>query len=77
MIRMIIADDHPIVRGALKSLLTSNGMCVVEEAENGDEVLDLLDKTDCDLLILDISMPGESTGPELIKQIISRSKAPL
>lgn len=77
MIRVIIADDHPIVRDALKNLIIDNNMSVVAEAENSSEVLICLDKNKCDLLILDMSMPGNKKGVELIKEIASdRKKSP-
>ena len=73
-IRIVIADDHPIVRDALRNLIVGNHMMVVGEAENGAEVLACLDKMECDLLILDMSMPGHPIGPELVKMIIAKEK---
>lgn len=76
-ISIIIADDHPIVRDALKSLIKNHGMDVVCEAENGQEVIECLQKTKCDLLILDMSMPGHPAGHELIRMITeSKTKVP-
>lgn len=72
-IRILIADDHPIVRDALKNLVTNNNMIVVGEVENGIELLESLNMLKCDLLMLDMSMPGEPVGPELIREIIARS----
>lgn len=69
MIRILIVDDHPIVRKALRSLITENNMLVVGETESSDDVLDILRKTDCDLLMLDISMSGKTNEIELIKEI--------
>jgi DNA-binding NarL/FixJ family response regulator len=69
MIRVVIADDHTIVREGLKQLLLAAGdLDVVGEARNGHEVLDLARATDFDVLLLDMSMPGK-TGPELIKHV--------
>ena len=70
-VKVLIADDHPIVRNALKSLLIGCNMSIAAEAECGAEVLELLDTTISDLLILDMSMPGKPNGPALIEAIIS------
>jgi len=57
-IRILIADDHPIVREGYKKILMSQpDMDVTGEAGNGQEVLDLIQKKDFDLILLDISMP--------------------
>lgn len=75
MIRILIADDHAIVREGLKQLLTACAdFQVVGEAANGNEVLARLRDPnfvldlDLDVLLLDMSMPGRS-GNELIHQI--------
>ena len=69
MIRVVLADDHTIVREGLKQLLTAAGdMQVVGEAQNGHEVMERVRGMDFDLLLLDMSMPGKS-GIELIKQV--------
>ena len=69
MINILIADDHPFIRQGLKKVLeTSKDMLVLDEAANGSEVLDKLRRHKFDVIILDISMPGES-GLELIKTL--------
>ena len=74
MIRVVIADDHTIVREGLRQLLQAAGdFDVVGEARDGLEALQLARKLEFDVLLLDISMPGRS-GMELIKQI--RSERP-
>ena len=71
-IRILIADDHPIVREGYKKILTSQtDMDVTGEAGNGQEVIDLIQKKDFELILLDISMPGRS-GLELLKELRSR-----
>lgn len=71
MIRVIIADDHTIVREGLKQLLLASGRFeIAGEARDGHEVLALIRETDCDVLLLDLSMPGKS-GMDLIKQVKS------
>jgi len=69
MIRIVVADDHTIVREGLKQLLSAaSDLSVVGEAQNGHEVLARVRALDFDVLLLDMSMPGKS-GIELIKQV--------
>jgi DNA-binding NarL/FixJ family response regulator len=69
MIRIVVADDHTIVREGLKQLLSATSdLSVVGEAQNGHEVLERVRALDFDVLLLDMSMPGKS-GIELIKQV--------
>ena len=71
MIRIVIADDHTIVREGLKQLLSASAdFQIVGEASNGHEVLTRLREIEFDLLLLDMSMPGRS-GTELIRQVKS------
>jgi len=61
MIRILIADDHAIVRAGFRELLGQRGgIQVVGEAENGDLALALVASTPADVLLLDVSMPGPS-----------------
>ncbi len=56
--KIIIVDDHTLFRNGLRILLNSlNNYRVVAEAANGQEFLDLLEKTEVDLVLLDIDMP--------------------
>lgn len=69
MIRVVIADDHQILREGLKQLLLAAGdLDVVAEAADGHQVLDKIRALDIDVLLLDMSMPGKS-GMELIRQV--------
>lgn len=69
MIRLVIADDHTIMREGLKRILDgADDIEVVGEAVDGFEVLAQIRKGGFDLLMLDLSMPGRS-GVELIRQI--------
>ena len=71
MIRILVAEDHMIVREGLKQLLSNEAdFAVVGEARDGHEVLKLVRELDFDVLLLDMSMPGKS-GVELIKQVHS------
>ena len=68
MIRIVIADDHTIVREGLKQLLAVDpALAVVGEARDGHEVMQRVRELDFDILMLDLSMPGRS-GIELIRQ---------
>jgi len=70
-IKILIADDHPIVRAGFKQVISDMpDMLVADEASNGQEVLQLIGKKDYDLVLLDISMPGRS-GLEILKDLKS------
>lgn len=71
MIRIVVADDHAIIREGLKHIITPSGdMAVVGEAADGAEVMQQVRGSDFDVLVLDLSMPGRS-GMELIKLVHS------
>lgn len=60
-IRVLIADDHAIVREGLKQIVLSNhDITVVAEAATGDEALEKLRACEVDVLVLDLSLPGRS-----------------
>jgi len=70
VIKIIIADDHSIIRDGLKAMLEKNDFCrIVGEAANGEELLELLKTTTCDVVCTDISMPVMD-GVEATKQIV-------
>jgi DNA-binding NarL/FixJ family response regulator len=59
--RIFVADDHDIVREGVKSLLKSRPeWTICGEASDGTQAVSLIGKVDCDIAILDISMPGKS-----------------
>jgi DNA-binding NarL/FixJ family response regulator len=69
VIRIVVADDHTIVREGLKQILGAQAdFQVVAEASDGHEALKRVRELDFDVLLLDMSMPGKS-GVELIKQV--------
>jgi DNA-binding NarL/FixJ family response regulator len=69
MIRIVIVDDHAIVRAGLKQMFAiMPEMEVVAEAIDGESALAILRVTRCDILLLDINMPGFS-GPDLIARV--------
>lgn len=71
MIRVLLADDHAIIRDGVKQILADTpDLTVTGEAANGNEALARVREGGWDVLVLDISMPGRS-GLELIRQIKS------
>lgn len=69
MIKVLIADDHPVVRMGTKHILEkADDIVVVDEAENGAEVLKKVSKNSFDVVLLDISMPGRD-GLDVLKQL--------
>ena len=69
MIRVLLADDHAMVRSGLKEILADTGdITVTGEATNGHEVLAQVRAHEYDVAVLDMTMPGRS-GIELIKQV--------
>jgi DNA-binding NarL/FixJ family response regulator len=70
-IKILIADDHPLFRQGLKNAFSETpDIEVVDEAENGNDVLGKVREHDLSLVLLDISMPGKG-GLEVLKQLKS------
>ena len=78
MIRILIADDHAIVREGLKQIIgETSDMVIAGEASNGHEALNKVFKNDYDVVVLDITMPGIN-GLDVLKQIkAQRPKLPI
>ncbi|MCF8108312.1 MAG: response regulator transcription factor [Desulfohalobiaceae bacterium] len=71
MIRILIVDDHAIVRKGLKQIVQGESdLQVTGEASSGGEVLGLLRKSEYDVLLLDIAMPGMN-GLEILQSMKS------
>ncbi|OGO40417.1 MAG: DNA-binding response regulator [Chloroflexi bacterium RBG_16_57_9] len=69
MIRVLIADDHAVVRQGLKQILQdTREMVVAGEALNGQEVLEKVRAEAWDVVVLDIAMPGRS-GLDILKEL--------
>lgn len=69
MIRVTLVDDHPIVRRGLKDTLSAEAdIAVVGEAARSEEVLAAMSASPCDVVLLDISLPGRG-GLEVLKDI--------
>ena len=72
MIRILVADDHAIVRDGLKQIVgDTSDMVVAAEASNGREALDKALEDDYDVVLLDITMPDKS-GLDILKEIKNR-----
>jgi two-component system, NarL family, response regulator len=70
-IRVLIADDHPVVREGLAAILRSEGdITVVAEATNGEEACNLYDLHDPDIVMLDLRMPKKD-GLQVINELIA------
>jgi two-component system, NarL family, invasion response regulator UvrY len=69
MLRVLIADDHPVVRRGLKEIVAEAlPSAAIEEARNGAEALALARTRKPDVVVLDVSMPGRS-GLEVLKEL--------
>ena len=78
MIRLLLADDHAIVRGGLKQIFAlAPDLEVAAEAVNGSEVLECLRQTRFDLLLLDLNMPGISGADLIIRVKAHRADLPI
>jgi|SRR5687768_7893600 DNA-binding NarL/FixJ family response regulator len=72
MLRVLIADDHAIVRKGLKEILReASESTYVGEASNGNEALEKAEADTWDVVVLDITMPGQN-GLEVLKRIKAR-----
>ncbi len=73
MIRIAIIDDHAIVRAGLRQFLAEHeDLAVVAEAASGREALDIVRKAEVDVIVMDISMPGQS-GIDALAAIRARA----
>lgn len=69
MIQVLIADDHPVVRRGLKQILAEEpDITVVGEASDAQELLEQTRKQHCDVVVLDITMPGRG-GLDALKEL--------
>lgn len=75
MTRLLLADDHPMIRAALDVLLRDTGVEIVGMAGSGEATLKLVDELQPDILLLDIQMPG-GTGIDVLRKLRA-GKSPL
>lgn len=72
-IKVLIADDHPMIRNGVKSvLLTDNSIELIAEAKDGEEAYKLILKNNPDVALIDVEMP-KMTGLEITRRIISEN----
>ena len=76
LIRVVIADDHPVVLQGLTAILKSaKDIKVVGEATDGDQTCELYDQLSPDVLMLDLRMPTKD-GLEVVAELMSRPRVP-
>lgn len=68
MIRVFLADDHAIFRDGLRRILEASGLRVVGEADDARGAIEAIARTPCDVLVLDLAMPGGG-GVEVLRQV--------
>ena len=68
--RILIADDHPMIRTAIEVLLRGTGLTIVGSATTGEEAMRSLEELRPDLLLLDLQMP-EGSGMDVLRQVRS------
>lgn len=69
MLRILLADDHAVVRQGVKQILTNSiNQVVFGEAQNGHEIRELINKETWDIVVLDLAIP-DGNGMEVLKQI--------
>ena len=72
MLRLAIVDDHKIVRAGFREMLSDElGIRVEFEAASGEEAMQKLRETPCDVLLLDLSLPGQS-GVDVLRAVRQR-----
>lgn len=77
MIRLILCDDHPIVRAGLKAVLTVEpDIEVVGEAGSAEEAIEVVARTPADLVLMDLQFGGELDGAQATRAILAEPAAP-
>ena len=73
MIKVLVVDDHAVVREGLKRIITENvGMTVTGEAADGHEAMLVIKSEPCDVVLLDITMPNKN-GLDVLKELHAES----
>lgn len=76
MIRLILCDDHPVVRAGLKAVLASEpDIEIVGEAATAEESIDLVRRTPCDLVLMDLQFGGTLDGADATRAILAENSA--
>jgi two-component system invasion response regulator UvrY len=72
MIRVLVADDHPLIRSGLKQILSREpDVAILGEAEDSEQVLERIEEQAWDVVLLDITMPGRG-GLDALREIRRR-----
>jgi two-component system, NarL family, invasion response regulator UvrY len=75
MLRVAIVDDHEIIRAGFHEMLAGElGLAIAFEAGSGEEALARLQDTECDVLLLDLALPGQS-GIDVLRTLRQRHSA--
>ena len=75
MTRILLADDHPMIASALDMLLRGTDYEIVGRARNGTEALDMVDRLNPDILLLDVNMP-DGSGLDVLRRLREGRRAP-
>src|SRR4051812_10078841 len=68
-LRLVLVDDHPVLRAGLKAMLSAEGdFQVIAEADNGSVAVELAQRLNPDLILMDVSLPGVS-GTEATREV--------
>lgn len=76
MTRVLLVDDHPVVRTGLRMLLTAAGIDVVAEAANGQDAVRLASEYDVDVVLMDLQMGPGIDGVAATEQVLAQPDAP-
>lgn len=76
--KVLVADDHAIVRAGLTEIISEiDGITQIDEAENGEDVISMVDDNNYNLIVLDISMPKRSGIEVLLQLKKTNNKTPI
>ncbi|AWB95368.1 DNA-binding response regulator [Agromyces badenianii] len=77
MIRLLLSDDHPVVRAGIRAMLENEpGLEVVGEATTAEDAVRLAAASDVDLVLMDLQYPGAMQGAEATRRIRSQPDSP-
>lgn len=76
MTRVLLVDDHPVVRTGLRMLLTTAGIEVIAEADNGEDAVRLASEYDVDVVLMDLQMGAGMDGVAATEQVLAKPDAP-
>ena len=76
MTRVLVTDDHPVVRAGLRALLEASGLDVVGEASSGAEAVELVGRMPIDVVLMDLQLGAGIDGVEATRQVLDRPSPP-